>query len=240
MNIRQVGQKAIELLRRTDSCTVSNAIETFNVRMRNEGYVQGSVHCILPDLPPVAGYAVTGRIRTTAPPIDGLCYYHRHDWWEYVSRFPSPKIIVMEDMDREPGVGAFFGEIHAQIGKALGCTAYLTNGAVRDVDAIELAGVQCFADRVSVSHSYAHVTEFGEPVEIGGLTISPGDLLQGDRHGIQCVPSDIADDLHSAISEIVSHDAELIKACQSANFSMEKLEKILKKVPAWHARLEVR
>jgi hypothetical protein len=43
MNIRQVGQKAIELLRRTDSCTVSNAIETFNVRMRNEGYVQGSV-----------------------------------------------------------------------------------------------------------------------------------------------------------------------------------------------------
>jgi regulator of RNase E activity RraA len=59
----------------------------------------------------------------------------------------------MEDMDREPGVGAFFGEIHAQIGKALGCTAYLTNGAVRDVDGIELAAVQCFADRVCVSHS---------------------------------------------------------------------------------------
>jgi 4-hydroxy-4-methyl-2-oxoglutarate aldolase len=239
MNIRQVSPKTIDLLRRTDSCTVSNAIETFKIRMRNEGYVQGNVRCILPELPPVAGYAVTGRIRTTAPPIAGLCYYHRHDWWEYVSSFPSPKIIVMEDMDREPGVGALFGEIHAQIGKAFGCTAYLTNGAVRDIEAVELAGVQCFADRVCVSHSYAHITEFGEPVEIGGLTISPGDLLQGDSHGIQCVPLEIADDLASAISEIVSHESELIRLCKSPDFTLEKLEEALKKAHAWSPRLEV-
>jgi len=31
----------------------------------------------------------------------------------------------------------------------------------------------------AVSHAYAHLEEFGEPVEIGGLMISSGDLLHG-------------------------------------------------------------
>jgi regulator of RNase E activity RraA len=239
MQNRRVNSKIIELLQRTDACTVSNAIETFNIRMRNEGYVQRDARCIFPEFPPVAGYAVTGRIRTNAPPIAGLCYYHRQDWWEYVAGFPSPKIIAMEDMDPEPGIGAFFGEIHARIAKALGCAAYVTNGAVRDVEAVKAAGVQCFAGHIAVSHSYAHVTEFGEPVEIGGLKISPGDLLQGDVHGIQQVPFEIAERLPDAISGIVAHEAELIQMCQSHGFTIEKLGEALRKAREWSPRLEV-
>ena len=193
MNTRQVNPNIIQLLQRTDTCTVSNAIETFNVRMRNEGYIQRDARCIFPELPPVVGYAITGRIRTNAPPIAGLCYYHRQDFWEYLSKFPSPKMIVLEDMDREPGIGALFGEIHARISKALGCVAYVTNGAVRDLEGVKAAGLQCFAGHVSLSHAYAHITEFGEPIEIGGLKISPGDLLQGDEHGVQQIPYEIAE-----------------------------------------------
>jgi len=61
-NIRTVSRDILDFLRKTDTCMVSNAIETFNVRMRNEGYVQTGVKCLFPDLPPVAGYAVTGRV----------------------------------------------------------------------------------------------------------------------------------------------------------------------------------
>lgn len=240
MYIRQVNPKILELLQRTDTCTVSNAIETFNIRMRNEGYVQRDAQCMFPELPPVVGYAVPGRMRSNAPPIAGLCYYHRQDWWEYVARFPSPRIIVMEDMDRDPGAGALFGEIHARISKSLGCTAYLTNGAVRDLEGVKAAGLQCFAGHVSVSHSYAHVTEFGEPIEIGGLKISAGDLLHGDAHGIQCVPFEIADQLPSAIAEILSHEAELIELCKTPGFTLDKLDKALKRAQAWSPRFEVR
>ncbi len=239
MNIRQVNPQIIQLLQRTDTCTVSNAIESFNVRMRNEGYVQHDARCIFPELPPVAGYAVTGRIRTAAPPIANLCYYHRQDWWEYVSRFPSPRIIVMEDMDRVPGTGALFGEIHARIGKALECVAYLTNGAVRDLAGLKAAGMQAFAGCVSTSHSYAHVTEFGEPIEIGGLKISPGDLLHGDEHGIQQIPIEIADRLPNAVSAVLAHEAELIELCKSPDFTLEKLNKALEKARSWSPRLEV-
>jgi 4-hydroxy-4-methyl-2-oxoglutarate aldolase len=218
-----VGPQILDFLRRTDTCSVSNAIETFQVRMRNEGFIQGVARCTFPDLGPVAGYAVTGRIRTSAPPITNLCYYNRMDWWRYVTSVPSPRIIVMADMDRAQGTGAFVGEIHARIARALGCVAYVSNGTIRDVEALEEMRFPCFAGGVSVSHSYAHVIDFGEPVEIGGLRVAPGDLLHGDRHGVQMVPTEIADRLPAAVARISAHEAALIELCQSPDFSVEKL-----------------
>ena len=223
----QASARVLNLLRRTGTCTVSNAIETFNVRMRNEGFMQDESRCQFPTLPPVTGYAVTGRIRTSAPPIANLCYYHRPDWWEYVAGFPSPKIIVLHDMDRTPGAGAFFGEVHSRISRALGCVAYVTNGAIRDAPALAASQFQCFSSGLSVSHSYAHIIDFGEPVEIGGLKVSPGDLLHGDAHGVQTIPPSIAELLPEAIQAIVDREAELISFCESPDFTLEKLTAIL-------------
>ena len=210
-----------------DTCTVSNAIETFNVRTREEGFVQGAAASLFPKLPPVAGYAVTGRIRTSAPPIAARCYYHRADWWEYVASVPSPKIIVLEDADRIPGVGAFVGEIHARISRALGCVSYVTNGTIRDLPTLEAMQFPCFAAGTSVSHAYAHIIDFGEPVEIGGLKVSPGDLLHADCHGVQNIPLSIADELPKAVKCILDREAELIRFCESPDFSFQELVAIL-------------
>ncbi len=235
----QVSSELLAFLRHTDTCTVSNAIETFNVRMRNEGYVSRGVHCMTPKLPAVAGYAVTGRMRAAAPPISGLCYYHRTDWWQYVANVPGPKILVIEDDDDVPGSGGLVGELHAQIGSALGCAGYLTNGTVRDLSAVEAIGFQCFARGACVSHSYAHVTEFGGPVEIGGLRISPGDLLHGDCNGVHSVPLSIVGDLPHAVAEIRKHEAELISLCRDPDFTFEKLEEALRTARNWSPKPEV-
>ncbi len=75
----QQSADILGFLRHTDTCSVSNAIETLHIRMCNEGFVQGDTRCLFPDLPPVAGYAVTATIRSAAPPIAGRCYYQRPD-----------------------------------------------------------------------------------------------------------------------------------------------------------------
>jgi len=217
----------LEILRSHDTCLVSNAIETFNVRMRNDGYVHDTVRCIFPELPPVAGYAVTARIRTSAPPIANLCYYHRTDFWQYIASRPGPKLLAVEDADRVPGIGALLGEIHARIAKSLGCVGYISNGTVRDVAGLQAAGFQCFASGLCVSHSYAHVIEFGEPVEIGGLRIQDGDLLHGDCHGVQLIPAEVIDRLPQAIADIQRRERDLIGFCQSPRFSLERLVEIL-------------
>lgn len=218
----------IELLRRTDTCTVSNAIETFEVRMRNEGYMQNVVHCRFPQLRPVAGYAITGRIRTTVPPISGLIYYQNIKFWEYIASVQGPKIIVLADMDKAPGTGAIFGEIHARIARGLGCVAYVSNGAIRDLPALEALNFQCFSGSVSVSHAYSHLVEFGEAIELGSLKISPGDLLHGDQHGILNIPTELTDRLPEAVRKIEAREAELIHVCNQPDFNIDKLRDALR------------
>lgn len=53
------------------------------------------------------------------------------------------------------------GEIHAQIAKTLGSVAYATTGTIRDLRLVEDADFQCFAAGASVSHSYAHIIDYG-------------------------------------------------------------------------------
>ncbi|MGD0617261.1 MAG: RraA family protein [Bryobacteraceae bacterium] len=227
--VDRVSPELLKFLRETDTCAVSNAIETFNVRMRNEGFIHGVTRAFFPSLPPVAGYAVTGRVRTTAPPIANLCYYHRTDFWDYVASVPEPKIIVIKDADSIPGTGALFGEIHAHIARALGCVGYVTNGTIRDIGPLKELGFPCFAGGRSVSHAYAHIIDFGEPVDIGGLKITPGDLLHCDLHGVQTVPARIAGELPETVARMQAREAELIRFCASQGFSIEKLDRMLKR-----------
>lgn len=224
-----VSPKLLALLHSMDTCTISNAIETLNLRMRNEGYVHVALSCLLPFRSPVAGYAVTGRMRSGAPPVSNLCYYQRPDWWEYMAKFPSPKIMVIQDMDPSPGCGALVGEIHAQICMAMGCTAYVTNGTIRDAPALERAQFQCFSRGFCPSHAYAHIVEFGQTIEIGGLKIAPGDVLHGDQHGVQSIPRGFDGPIQAAVHEIQMHEAELIRLCRSPHFTVDRLNEMLRK-----------
>jgi 4-hydroxy-4-methyl-2-oxoglutarate aldolase len=221
--IRQVPPGTLEQLRALDAPTVSNAIERLDVRLRNDGFTDISVRCLSPGLPPMVGYAATGHIRTSAAPISRRCYFDHMDFWEYLTTIPSPRVIVFEDMDNEPGFGAMFGEIHAHIGRALGAIGYVTNGAVRDLPGIERCGFHLFARGVSPSHAYAHVVDFGAPVEVGGLTVNPGDLLHGDMHGVVAVPGAIAGHIPKVASAVLEQERELIQLCQSTQFSLDKL-----------------
>jgi regulator of RNase E activity RraA len=218
----------LENIAELDTCTVSNAIESFNVRLRNEGFAGGGARCRFPNFPSMLGYAATGRIRSSFAPMSGRCYYDRIDFWKYVASLPKPSVIVLQDVDHVPGFGAFVGEIHASIAMALGSVGYITNGSVRDVPAIRDMGFHLFAGSLSVSHAYAHLVDFGEPVEIGGLKISPGDLLQGDRHGIVTIPLELISRIPEEASKIRGEERELINYCRSREFSLEGLAERLK------------
>jgi 4-hydroxy-4-methyl-2-oxoglutarate aldolase len=213
----------LEKLKDLDSCTVSNAIERLNVRLRNEGFLSGVARCRFPKLPPMVGYAATARVRTASPPMSHRCYYDRMDWWNYVASLPEPRIMVLQDVDHNAGLGAFVGEIHAAIGLALNCVGCVTNGAVRDLPGVEAMGFQMFASHTSVSHAYAHIEEFAEPIEIGGLKISSGDLLHGDRHGIVSIPLSIANRVSEMATEINTEELALTQFCRSPRFSLRGL-----------------
>lgn len=213
----------LEQLMELDSCSVANAIEMFEVRLRNAGFADSHVRCVFGDLPPMVGYAATLRVRTSDPPMEGERYFYRTDWLDHVMSVPAPRVLVIQDLDRQPGLGSFVGDVHANILQVLGCVGVVTNGAVRNIHEVKALRFQLFAGNLSVSHAFAHVFEFGTSVEVGHMRVLPGDLLHGDIHGVQTIPLEIASKVPVIARKMIGEEAEIVDFCRSAEFSIERL-----------------
>jgi regulator of RNase E activity RraA len=133
--------------------------------------------------------------------------------------------VVIQDIDRRPGLASFVGEIHARIMASLGCVGVITNGAVRDLGRLGDARFQMYSSTLSVSHAYAHIVDFGGEVEVAGLRIMPGDLLHGDRHGVIVVPPAIAQKIPEVIRRNEEQENRIVEYCGSQDFTLEGLRR---------------
>jgi len=218
-----LSAEQLEALRRLDSCLLANTIETFKERLRNTGFMDGTVSCRFPRFPAMAGYAATVLVRGSSPAFAGPAFRDRTDWWDYILSVPPPRVVVVQDSATRPGLGSLVGAVHMSILRALGCAGVVTNGSVRDIPAAEKAGFHLFSGSVTVSHAYVHIVEFGGPVEVGGLNVQSGDLVHGDLHGVQTAPQDLAAELPAAAAKLAAREQAIIDLCQSPDFSLAKL-----------------
>ena len=219
----------IDALRKITSPSVANAIETFNVRPRNQGQMSSEIRTLFPDLGPLVGYAVPALIRAEPAPLQG----HRsstYAWWDYVLSIPAPRVVVVHDLDEPRGQGAQWGEVQANIHKALGCVGVVTDGSVRDLDEVRALGFQFAAAHVSVSHAYVHMVDFGLPIKVGGLWVKPGDLIHADQHGVVTIPPEIAERIPEAVAKVEADERQIISVCQSPDFSADRLKALYQKI----------
>jgi len=219
----------VAALRKITSPSVANAIETFNVRPREQGNLSSDIKGLFPEVGPIVGYAATCVIRAEQGPIQG----HRASlfgWWDFVQSLPAPRIVVVHDLDDPRGQGAQWGEVQANIHKALGCVGVVTDGSVRDLDEVRALGFQFCAAHVSVSHANVHMVDFGIPIKVGGVWIKPGDLLHADQHGVVVLPEELAPKIPEAIAKVEAREREIISACQAPDFTAEKLKAVYQRL----------
>ncbi|HTD86887.1 MAG TPA: RraA family protein, partial [Candidatus Binatia bacterium] len=107
----------LNLLRITNTPTISNAMEKLGIRDRNEGFTRGKIRALYPELGVMVGYAVTVTMRSTRAPAKKLPL---KEYWDHITTIPAPRVVVVQDLDDSP-VGALWGEVNANIHRALGC-----------------------------------------------------------------------------------------------------------------------
>ncbi|MDA2938718.1 RraA family protein [Acidobacteria bacterium AH-259-A15] len=219
----KISKEDLEALRALSTPTVSNAVEVFEKRARNQGFMSPQIRCLFPDLGVLVGYAVTARFAAEQPASKPAS---RYDFWKYVLEVPEPRVVVMQDLDQPPGVGAYFGEVQSTIHKRLGCVGVITNGHVRDLDEVHALGFHYLASGICVSHAYVHLVDFGEPVKVGGLVVHSGDLMHADKHGALVVPQEIAGEVPKAAAQIIEREQQIITVCNSPDFSLEGLNEL--------------
>src|ERR1051325_10195824 len=190
----------IARLAQYDTPTICNTIELFEVRPRNEGYMDGRIRACFPEMPPTIGYASTASMRCAFPKRDGDVYTSLDEQVARFAELPGPPIVVYQDLD-DPCVAATFGEIMCSTYQAFGATGLITSGAARDLDQVRRLGFPCFSNGAICSHGYSHIVDLHRTVRVGGLTVQPGDLIHADCNGVTSIPLEIAADVAQAAGE---------------------------------------
>ena len=194
LNDRPLNETELAALRAWDTPTICNALELTSPERRSIGFTVEPLVCAFPDLPPMVGYARTANIRSVEPSTrpGAEMRDQRLNYYRYVAEGPGPTIAIIQDMDGpRRAYGAFWGEVQSTIHHSLGCLGVVTDGSVRDIDAVA-PGFQFIADRIGPSHAHVHLEDFGKAVNVSGMMVHSGDLIHADRHGavIQDFPSD--------------------------------------------------
>ena len=192
-----------ELLTRYDTPTICNVIELFEVRPRNTGYMNGRIRACFPEMPAIVGYVSTATIRAAVARPEGTVYASLDEQVAAFAELAGPAIVVFQDLD-DPTVAATFGEVMCSTYQAFGAVGLITSGAARDLDQVRRRGFAAFSNGVICSHGYSHIVAIHGPVQVGGLTLHPGDLLHADCNGVTSVPNEIASDVAHAAADYVA------------------------------------
>ncbi len=223
-----VTREQLSQLAKFDTPTICNGLEIVVPERRGHGYTVEHLECANPALPPIVGFARTVMIRAVQPtsrPADEM-RTRRVEYYRYIANGPQPSIAVIQDLDPNPGYGAFWGEVQSNVHKGLGCLGCVTNGSFRDLDMLA-PGFQIIGGKIGPSHAFVHAVEFGGQVNIYGMTVKDGDLIHADRHGAVMIPAGTIPDLLKAIDLVARREKVILDAARDPKFDITMLERAL-------------
>ena len=143
----------------------------------------------MPQMGPMVGRAMTLVIEPSNPHHRDTNVNAWKDYRRYIASTPGPKVVMVQDLEAPDCVGSAWGEVNANIHRALGCVGAVVDGCIRDVDEMTNAGFKAIARHLCVSHVYSTPVSWGEPVEVFGIRVEPGQLIHADKHGFFAIPS---------------------------------------------------
>lgn len=209
MSASGLTKKQLDDLRQFDSPTICNAVELWNARPRNTGYMNSDIKACFPSMPPMVGYALTTTFRSMAAPRSGDAYGSIGSQLEVWGDVPDPPVMVFQDLDG-PCAAATFGEVMCSTYKRFGAQGLITSGTGRDLAQVEALGFPAFTNGAMAAHGYCHFLNVNVPVTVGGMVIQPGDLLHGDLNGVTTIPSHIAGEVADVCREIARAEAIIL------------------------------
>jgi len=213
-------------LRQFDTPTIANALEIAHGKRSITGFTRQTYLTAFPKLPAIVGFARTATIRCSTPYDPAVRRKNQVAYYEHVAQGEQPTIAVIQDIDSRPGLGAFWGEVNTHVHWGLGCVGTLTNGSMRDLDAMQ-PKFQCFAATLSPSHAWVQVVEIGKPVEVLGMAVTDGDIVHADRHGAIVIPLDVLDKLPAAIDLMARKEKVILDAARKSGFGIAALKEAL-------------
>ena len=178
----------LEGLREFDTALLANTIGYIDRTPSHEYYMGGSIQSVTPSLGPTVGVAATCEMDTSTPGND-----HELDLYceqlDQIGCMTEPVIWVVKAVGSRPDHECIMGDGMAKDLTSLGCIAIVTDGGVRDVAGMMTLPFAAYARGTTIHHCGLRMRSINRPVEIGGITVSPGDVLHANHEGVIRIPS---------------------------------------------------
>lgn len=180
-----------------------------SAQLRKRGLNNVIIEGVRPNAP---GATVVGRARTLrfVPNREDLFASHGGGYNAQKRAFDAidaGEVMVIEARG-ETG-SATLGDVLALRAKARGAAGIITDGGVRDFDAVAATGlpVFCLGAHPAVLGRRHVPWDTDVAVACGGATVLPGDLIVGDADGVVVIPPHLADEVADATIAQEEQDA---------------------------------
>ena len=115
----------------------------------------------------------------------------------------QPGDIVVNGVSGFQGTAAVGDRIAGMI-KNNGGVGLVTDGPMRDLDGIIETGLDCFCTGLNPNSPFnSGPAKIGFPLNIGGTTVSSGDIIVADSDGVTVVPFDKIDEVLKKLDRII-------------------------------------
>ncbi|HEY7520260.1 MAG TPA: RraA family protein [Methylomirabilota bacterium] len=182
-------------------------------------------HAIQPLTPEMrmAGYAFTARGRAfRGKPRDRDATLRR--FLGMLGAVPAESVLVLAANDNE---AAHFGELSAEWFRARKVRGAVIDGSTRDAASIIRARFPTFVRYRSPQDSVPRwrVSDWGQPITIGGVRVNLGDVVVGDLDGVVVVPRRVAHEVLQRCERLVGTESKVRTAVRRGMLPLQAYEK---------------
>ena len=168
-------------------------------------------HGDVPQLAP--GTRLAGPVWTVSGHIDRTKTRHETllGWCTLLAKAPPGHVVVCQPNNHEV---ALMGELSAQTLAARGVLGYVVDGGSRDTDLVLEQRFPVFCSFLTPSDIVERwiPDRYGEPIDIGAVTITTGDYLLADRDGVVIIPKAVAAEAIARTEQVVATESEMRRA----------------------------
>lgn len=214
----------------------SVAVATLSVALRKRGYHDVFIEGVFANHP---GDRIVGRARTLRfiPARPDLFASHGGGYNAQKRAFDTvgEGEVLVVDARGERGTGTV-GDVLALRAKVRGAAGIVTDGGVRDFDAVAEIGIPVFSQGPHPSVlGRRHVPwETDVAIACGGAAVQPGDVIVGDGDGVIVIPAHLVAEVAAEAAEQDAADAWVAERVAEG----EPVDGLFPMDAAWRARYE--
>ena len=222
-------REMLEELKNFDTPSITNVVATYPRNPLCLGlynpwtenwYTDQTIRCMYPELGRTVGHAVTCVFGLPTPGYSRLSFM---DVVGALDASEKPTVLVFQQKfppEIAGKVGLSGGNMTSAM-KAVGCVGAISNGPSRDIDEIRPMKFQYMLTGVTPGHGDMAVHAVNVPVTVGGMDVSPGEIIHMDENGACKFPADKLEAVLDNVRKLQAKEAARMGTVQKAKSATE-------------------